>query len=81
VYAALKLTPEQTQHARDVLRIQRDRVSELGQALRERKLSLEEFRKAMRELGAETDRNLLSVIGEKKLQEWRDYQGDQDPPP
>jgi hypothetical protein len=81
VYEALQLSGEQRRRAKDVLAIQRERIQELSQSLREKKISLPEFKQAVREMGNETDANLLSVFGDKKLDEWRRFQSEQYPAP
>jgi hypothetical protein len=54
---------------------------EIRQAIRDKTMTPQQVNQAMRELGAETDRNMADVLGEKKLDEWRAFQASQYPVP
>jgi hypothetical protein len=70
---------------RNVLRIQREKFMEMRKAMLENKMNLDAFNKGMRDLGGETNANLVSVFGADKLTEWRKFQkkeeeGDEESP-
>ena len=74
VYDALGIPPEQRVQIKQVLDIQRDRIMEIREQLTAGQIDQRGFGSAIRELRAETDANLTSILGAEGLKAWRNYQ-------
>jgi hypothetical protein len=74
VYDALGIPPEQRVQIKQVLDIQRDRMLEIRGQLTAGQIDQRGFGSAIRELRAETDANLTSILGAEGLKAWRNYQ-------
>jgi hypothetical protein len=74
IYDALGIPPEQRTQVKQVLDIQRDRFQEIREQLMAGQIDQRGFGNALRELRAETEANLVTILGAEGVKAWRGYQ-------